>query len=123
MPFALILRGGDLLDHSVNPTRERVKQFGKHLGILPSSPGRDVKGMIGFLKEFERCTGAEFFAERFDERQVREAVAGSLQKQHRNLHIEKVLCALGRWLTRRMKREPWEDEAAHSGQRRHGLRL
>ena len=79
--------------------------------------------MVRILKELEGRTDTELFAERFNKLQVREIIASPLQKEHRNLHIEEVLSALLRWLPGRVKRESEKQEAAHSGQRRFGLRL
>src|SRR5262245_23941426 len=79
--------------------------------------------MIRVLKQFEGRAGAKSFAERFQEGQVREIITRSLQKQHRNFHLEKVLCALVRGVARRMERESKKHESAQSGQRRCGLRM
>jgi hypothetical protein len=79
--------------------------------------------MIRILKHLECGAVTQLFAERFDERQVGEIVTSSLQEQHRNVHVEEVLGAFFRWLSRRMKRKSKKHEAAHVGQRRCGLRL
>src|SRR2546427_9057893 len=50
-------------------------------------------------------------------------VASSLEEQHGNLHVKKMLSALVRRLARRMKWKSKEDESAYSGQRWGGLCL
>ena len=56
-------------------------------------------------------------------RQVRKLIAGSLQEEHRDVHFDEVLAPLGRRLTRGMKREAEECEAADPRQWRFGMRL
>src|SRR5262249_3496831 len=79
--------------------------------------------MVRILKQLERGVGAELFAERFQELQVSEIIARALEKQQRNLHVEEVLGAFARRLTRWVQRESEKQQASHSGQRRRGLRL
>ena len=105
------------------PGGERIEHLASDVGILASGAGRHVEGMIGVLEEPQRRALAEPFRQRRQQREVRQRVAGSLQEQHRDLHVEQMLGALVRRLARRMQREAEEDEAADSRQRRRGLRL
>src|SRR5438132_13575540 len=79
--------------------------------------------MIRIRKQLECSADAELFAEPFQKFQVRAIIASSLQEQHRDLHVEKMLSALVRRLSRRMKWESEKHQATHSGQRRCGLCL
>src|SRR5438445_9812680 len=79
--------------------------------------------MICILKKLERCAGAKLLAKRFHKRQVSELITCSLQEQHWNLHVKKMLSSLGGRLPRRMKRESQKHDAPHSGQRCCGLCL
>ena len=79
--------------------------------------------MVGVFDDLERRTLAERLHERLQQREVGELVACALQEQHRDLHVGQVLAALVRRLARRMQREADEDDAAHTAQRRCGLRL
>ncbi len=80
--------------------------------------------MKRIIVEFEgKSLPAELFDERLKKPQVRKLIAGSLHEQHRDLHLEEVLCTVIRRPAGRMKRESKEYEAADSGQRRFGLGL
>ena len=110
-------------DHYVDPGGQRVQQFGSNFRILASRARGYVKRMIRILKQLECCALTELFAERFDKLHASEIITSPLQEEHRNLHIEEVFSTLLRWLPGWMKRESEKREAAHSGQRRCGLRL
>src|SRR6266404_78711 len=79
--------------------------------------------MIRILKELERCAGTELLAKCFYKPEISQIVSSSLQEQHWNLHVKKMLATLLGWLPRWMKRKSQKHDAPHSGQRRGGLRL
>src|SRR5438445_13883071 len=79
--------------------------------------------MLAILVKLERCAGAKLLAKRFHNRQVSELITCSLQEQHWNLHVKKMLSSLVGWLSRRMKRESQKHDGLHSGQRPCGLGL
>src|SRR5436190_21699845 len=79
--------------------------------------------MVGILKELERGARAELLAERFQQFQISEVVAGSLEEQHRNTHVKEMLRAFVRWLPGRMKWKSKKHETANSRQWQRGLRL
>jgi hypothetical protein len=70
-----------------------------------------------------RCTGAQPCDQRPKQLQVREVVAGSLQEEHRDLHVEEVAAAFVGGTPGWVQRESQKDDALDSGQRRFGLRL
>ena len=76
--------------------------------------------MIGILEEVQRCARAEPIRQPLEEPEVRELVAGPLQKQHRHVDLDKMLGARVRRLPSRMQRKAEEGEAAHARQRRFG---
>ena len=66
---------------------------------------------------------SQLFDKPLHEWQVRKLIAGSLQEQHRDLHVEEVLAALVRRPTCGMQWESEERDAVHSRQWRRRLRL
>src|SRR5437773_8641216 len=110
-------------DHYVDPGRQRIQQFSSNFGILPARARGYVKRMIRILKQLQGRPGTEPLAERFQKFHTREIIPSPLQEEHRNLHIEEVLSPLRRWLPGRVKRKSEKHEAAHTVQRRCGLRL
>jgi hypothetical protein len=53
-----------------------------------------MKRVIGFLKQLEGSPRAELLCQRLQELGIRERITSSLQKQHRNFHLEQVICTL-----------------------------
>ena len=79
----------------VSPLRHGIQQLGSHFGVFAPRSRRHVKGMVCIGKALECDAGAEFFAERLQQIEIRKLVARALKKKHRNSHIEKVLGAFG----------------------------
>jgi hypothetical protein len=83
-------------------------------GPAPSAGGH-MKRMIGIVQQL--CPRAELLDERLYQLGVRERITSSLQEQHRNFHIKKVISALVRRSPSRVKREPEKHQAPNSRQR------
>src|SRR5207237_1251368 len=96
----------------LHPQDQFVQQFLSNVRILAARAGRHVKGMVRMFKQLERSERPDSFAERFEKLEVRKIISRSLQEQHRNLHIEKMLCAFVGGLGRRMKRNSQTHDAA-----------
>ena len=58
-----------------------------------------------------------------DEREIGELVARALQEEHRTGDLRQVIGARGRRRLGRMQGKADEEQAAHAGERRRGLRL
>src|SRR6267154_1066363 len=79
--------------------------------------------MIGALDTMQRRRWPEPVDNGFEQRQLREVVAGALQKQHRDVNIGEVSGAVAGWLAGRMQRKAQEGKAVDAGQWRRRLRL
>src|SRR6266851_4519345 len=108
---------------SFDPVDHGIQHFIPNFQIVAPGARGHVKGMIGIRKQLECRARAELLGERFEKLQVCELITRALQEQHWKVHVEEVLSALVRRLPWRMKREPQENEAAHSGQRSGSLCL
>src|SRR2546425_5410923 len=93
------------LDHRLDPARQRVQHLDSPLRILAPCTRWHVKGMVGVREELQRRARAEPFDERLQKLQVCKLVAGTLQEEHRNLHLEEVPAALARRPLGRMQRK------------------
>src|SRR6266446_857407 len=80
-----------------------------------------MKGMIGVLEQLQGRERRERGAERFELGKVGERIAGPLQEEHRNAHVEKMVPAIARWPARGMEGKAKESKAAHTWKR--GCRL
>src|SRR6185295_18880067 len=106
-----------------DPIRQTVHQFTEDFRILASGASRNVKRMIGILKQLQRGARAESLDQRLEQLKVRQLIASSLQEQHRNPHLEQMLAARVRWFSGRVKWKSEKDQTADAGPRRFGLRL
>src|SRR5688572_21557563 len=125
--FGGILRRVDFLtlfgcDNTFHPVRHRIQQFRSDVSVLATGASRHMKRMIRILKQLERCPATELFAERLQELQVRELIASALKEEHRNLHVKKMLRPFVRRSSGWVEWKSKKHKAAHSGQRRCGLR-
>ena len=66
--------------------------------------------MVSTLHDVEGGPGAEPGADRPDEVEIGQGVAGTLKEECRRVHIAQVTCTIPGWATCGVKREPEEDE-------------
>ncbi len=102
---------------------QREDQLLPDVRVAPARRGAHVKGMIGFLQEFQRGPRAEALHDRLQQFEARELVARALQEQHRNLDVRQVVGAILRGTSRGMQWECEKRQARDAGQRRERLRL
>jgi hypothetical protein len=65
-----------------------------------------VEGVIGVLHFYQGRALAQPLAHRTQVVEVGQVVARALKEKHRDLSVEKMRCAFGRWSLGRVKRKP-----------------
>jgi hypothetical protein len=106
-----------------DPPCHAVQHFAPDFRICTSGAGRHVEGMIGIGKQFEGCPGPQLLDEWLEKVEICKLVTTTLQEEHLNLNLEKVLGALSRGPPWRMQWESQENQASDSWQRCGRLRL
>lgn len=76
----------------LDPCSHAVEHVGEHLQICSSRPDRDMERVISILGRRQCCQNPEPFNEGQQKRHGRERIARSLQEEHRDMHMSKVLC-------------------------------
>jgi len=107
----------------VRPRNQRIEHFSKRLRVCPPRPGWNMEGVIGALDRLQ-CRSCPKPAHKANEKlHVREGIAGSLQEQHRDVHLGQMRCTVVRRFPRGMQRKSEESQALDPRQRCFGLRL
>lgn len=91
--------------------------------VVAPRPREHVEGMIGTLDRMQRRQRSEISNDRLEQFRFRKGVAGTLQKQHRNVDIGEMQSPVAGRFAGRMQREAQERQPLDARQRCTGLRL